>query len=166
MVDLFLEIAITGDTEQKLQRLSALLNPEPVAAWMGETVDGYLHERASQRFDEEGDDASGKWAALKESTQTIRASMQFPPAHPINVRTGELADFIENTPGRVVPDTQGVTLTLPGKEPGNPILQDKLRRAQKGDIRTPARPVLAVNEHDALAIMTEFEYYLRAGMAF
>jgi hypothetical protein len=159
-----LSIYIRGNTEYKLMRLSQLLLPESVAAWMGSVVDSFLHERIRQRFENEGDDAAGRWRELAQSTQAIRAQMGYGAEHPINVRTGELQNYIEGTPGRVVPDPVGATLNLPGKPAGNVDLQDKYRVAQQGFENTPPRPVLALSEKDLVGVMGELEAYIRVGL--
>jgi hypothetical protein len=72
-----------------------------VGDWMRGDLHDYLVQRASDRFANEGDDASGPWAPLSNATEAIRASRGFPPAHPINVRTHDLQRFILGSSGNV-----------------------------------------------------------------
>jgi hypothetical protein len=68
-------IDIFGDTkgvDVLLDRLMVTLSPEGLAAFLGSTVEPYFRKRAAIRFRDEGDDVSGKWAPLLESTKEIR----------------------------------------------------------------------------------------------
>lgn len=112
----------------------------------------WLQERAEARFAAEGDDASGKWAALTDTTNKIRQSLGFPPEHPINVRTGELKRHVVGGKGDVGIDGFGVTYAWPGG-PVTPGIERKMIGAQLGGTRQPSRPVAAVNITDAAAVL-------------
>lgn len=162
MVSLYIEVT---DEEAlfALTRLDTLLNPQTLAVFMAEVVDPYMHQRIRERFDSEGDDASGKWAALRAATQAYRAQQGYGAEHPINVRTGELRSFMEDTPGRAVPDPAGANLFLPGRGASTEVAK-KLRTAQGAKQGVVARPVLAMNETDTLAVVSELEAYIRTGV--
>lgn len=115
----------------------------------------YLRKRAVERFDDEGDDASGKWTPLAEATVGIRESEGYPGAHPINKRTGELERYITSGGWPAFRQTpQMASLTWPGREPSGELGR-KFRTAQSGRAfpRTPARPVLAINERDTYTML-------------
>lgn len=151
-----------GETEVVLDKLSVLLEPTSLGAWLENVVNRQLQDRAKNRFTKEGDDVTGKWAPLTDATQDIRASLNYGPAHPINVRTGELKAFIEGNPGRITYDELGTTLTIPGDQPTG-ALNDKFMGAQQGEGRAPARPVLSLNSKDMAAAVTALEAYIREG---
>src|SRR4051812_718504 len=72
-----------------------------ISAWLLAIVDPFLRERVRNRFSNEGDDAvGGAWAALRPSTEGIRASQGYSPSHPINVRSGAMENFLIGTPGK------------------------------------------------------------------
>ena len=124
----------------------------------------YLRGRAANRFGSEGDDASGMWAPLSDTTQEIRESMGFDPSHPINVRTGQLEDYIVNGSGDTRHRGHTTTMVYPGEAPGDQWLEVKVRTAQAGkdSPATPPRPVLAVDETDAVQALTMLTYWLEA----
>jgi len=158
-----MQIVIEGNVDEKLGRLFEVLQPGAIESWLGEVLDTQLHNRVKNRFAKEGDDAVGRWAPLTLATQMIRANAQFGAAHPINVRTGELKSFVEDSPGRVELDTLGATLTLPGSQPGGE-LGKKFAGAQQGEGTAPPRPVLGMNSKDTIAAMTALELYIRTGV--
>ena len=112
----------------------------------------WLQERAEARFVAEGDDASGKWKPLSDTTNKIRESLGYPAAHPINVRTGELKRYVESGKGDVGIDGFGVTYRWPGG-PVTPGIEKKMVGAQMGTGRQTARPVAAVNITDAAGVL-------------
>lgn len=157
-------IEVVGDAPLMLAKLSTILSSGSIAVWLDTEVDPILHERAAQRFKEEGDDASGAWASLSDATESIRESQGYGAAHPINVRSGELQSYIEDTQGRTVVDPAGATLSYPGDSPTGQVWA-KLEGAQLGEGRAPARPVLAVSETDQALVVGSLEAYIRAGVA-
>lgn len=133
-----------------------------MADWMQRVVAPFLQTRATRRFASEGDDASGKWEQLAIATRLIRRNMGFPPAHPINVRTGDLRDFVINTEN-IASTAQTATLQKPGKTGTSRLTEQKLRVAQRGGLPpragktrgkagpnrpAPPRPVAAINRTD------------------
>lgn len=163
----FLDIQIVGqvqDVQAMLHRLDTSLNPTAIAAFLGAEVDPYIRERARQRFANEGDDVVGQWAPLADATNAFRTAQGFPAAHPINKRTGELEAYIVSAPNQITISTFGTTLVSP-RPTSNKWLQEKLRTAQMGKDRprTPARPVLGLNEKDLLAVTTKLAFYIQRG---
>lgn len=124
-------------------------SPLALAGFLRTYIDPFLRQRAGTRFQQEGDDASGSWLPLMESTQEIRSNEGYAPSHPINVRTGELEDYIVNHAGSIVGTATGAVLTLPG-DPASGELADKISTAQMGreDPYTVPRPVLALAAAD------------------
>lgn len=154
---------------RQLDSLIKAYEPTAIAAFMKATIEPYLQERAERRFAMEGDDASGPWAPLSNTTQEFRSSQGFSPDHPINRRTDELYLYITGTPAGVQPtSTGGAILTFPGTPPTGE-LASKVRTAQEGKAApaTVPRPVIAVNEADvAFATMTLEAYIVAAGQGF
>ena len=113
-----------------------------------------LRKRVEERFYQEGDSATGSWQPLKESTQQIRTAQGYSPAHPINIRTGQLRHFLVENPGRVNPTGIGAELRYPGTEPEGTTFF-AFATAQKGSQKwgTPPRPVVAVDTVDLAATL-------------
>lgn len=147
-----------------LLMLEDKLNPLGLAEFMDATVDPFLRMRTEDRFAQEGDDVVGSWQPLQLATQQIRASKGFSPAHPINVRTGKMRNFLVNRPADVKPNGFGATLTYPGPI-GDSELFEKLSTAQGGKSypSTPPRPVIGVNENDMLFVTSELVAWLMEG---
>lgn len=130
--------------------------------FMQAAVVPYIQQRATDRFARQGDDVSGPWLPLAVATQQIRQQAGFQPAHPINVRTGQLRAFVTGSYGRVV--SAGGMTDLEYPNPGNMmgILMRKLMVAQAGTPAppTPARPVLGFNMNDTVALTAMVAGYL------
>lgn len=162
----YVNVVITGNVSRKLGRLQRVLSPASIGAFLTTSAEQYLHNRAAQRFAHEGDDAVGQWQQLAFATQNIRSSQGFGAAHPINVRTGRLRDFIVNAPGSLQIDPTGAMLTLPGSQPSGE-LGEKFQTAQQGKPpRTPARPVLAMSATDLAGVMSLLEVFIRSGVGY
>lgn len=152
------------DAENMLNKVEYLLQSTGLALFLGEEVGPYLRERAQARFKGEGDDVVGKWAPLKPATRMIRANNpNWPvgPDHPINVRTGELEDWVTQSAWDAHPTGMGATLKYPSKNPTGE-LRKKVVTAQKGKAfpSTVARPVLGVNPADLVFVTTRLAFYL------
>lgn len=159
-----IEAEIVGDFAQTEAMLSALMYSTTSTHMMGFLIERetpYLKERAIQRFHNEGDDAVGMWAPLKEATKNIRSSMGFSPDHPINVRTGGLEDFITKGEPEVMATGNVAVLMMPGPSSGHML--DKLRVAQIGsDVpNTVPRPVVGLDHSDLVATLTMFAFNLQ-----
>lgn len=150
-----IEILIRGESLGVLRMLEALdtaLNPAAIATFLGAQVVPYLQARATARFASEGDDVVGGWAPLKQATQDIRSQQGYGSAHPINRRTGELERFITEGSGDLQVHPWGASVSLPGRLPDSEMAA-KVTRAQVGDDRTVARPVLGMNERDLAFVL-------------
>lgn len=149
---------------EMLTRLETAHTPEALAMFMAASVGPYLRERARRRFAQEGDDASGPWAPLSETTRQFRESMGYAPDHPINRRTDALYNYITGTQAGAAPTSDGgALLTFPGNPPSGET-ERKFKTAQYGraNPRTVPRPVLAVNEADAAFVTTALQDYIVA----
>lgn len=160
-----LELKTTkDDVESTLARLDTALSPEALAGFLELQVGPYLQRRSKQRFQSEGDDASGKWAPLLPATAAVRAAGPWGVGadHPINKRTGELEEYITGSSSLSWPHSLGATLQFPGKRAETNSLQEKMNTAQKGRAKpaTVPRPVLAVNERDLAFVMTELSFHV------
>jgi hypothetical protein len=150
--------------EQMLDRMNSAISPIGLMSFLGVKVDPYLRSRMEARFADEGDDVTGAWAPLKQVTQDIRAHQGFPPAHPINRRTGELEQYITASANFLGPiGDQGAILRLPGDPPASKSLKKKVTTAQKGDNRTVARPVLGMNEKDLAFVLGALAFHVTDG---
>lgn len=135
-----------------LRNIEMALTGAGLSIFVSTRVRQWLQERAEARFAAEGDDASGRWVPLSDTTNKIRESLGYPPVTPINVRTGELKRHVESGKGDVGIDAFGVTYHWPGGTIA-PGLERKMRGAQVGGTRQPARPVAAVNIQDAAGVL-------------
>ena len=150
------------DLESKLWALDTALNPIAIAGFLGAEVDPYIRTRARQRFRDEGDDVSGKWAPLHEATWQWRSNIPgISPEHPINRRTGELEEYVTQSRSDVNYHGVGAVLKMPGDRPTGE-LKDKVTTAQAGraDPNTQPRPVIGMNERDLTAVMTLLFLYI------
>jgi len=148
-----------------LKRMVNALQPYGVANFLETQVGPYVKKRAVDRFREEGDDVSGPWAPLKESTREIRYSSteyQTGAAHPINVRTGRLEKYVTGSQPLAYANSFGASLRYPARASSKKEIRDKMRTAQFGLQSPPtvARPVLGLNEHDLLFVITAFNFHL------
>jgi len=166
----WIDIIIVGDTrgvEEMLAWLDTSLSGPGLVAFLNGKVGPWLHERAEARFRNEGDDVTGPWAPLKPATQRIRASKGFPPAHPINIRTGEMERYIlGGTFQAAIPGQGGAVLSFPGSgQGGSKELREKMRTAQQGKTQpnTVARPVLGMNEKDLEFVLFELASHIQRG---
>ena len=161
-VDLSFDYVIDErDVESKLWALDTALNPIAIAGFLGAQVDPYIRTRARQRFRDEGDDVTGKWAPLQEATWNWRMNNGYPPEHPINRRTGELEEYVTQSRSDLNYHTVGAVLKMPGDPPSGE-LKDKVTTAQSGraDPNTQPRPVIGMNERDLTAVMTMLFLYV------
>lgn len=168
----YVDVQGLSNLQEGVSTLRGLMEDGPLAEWLQFFAEPYLKSRIAGRFASEGDDASGKWAALHAATQGFRARDGYPPDHPINVRTGRLRDFAINT-HTIQATPGGVTLTKPALG-ADWLTELKLTHAQRGGTTRrgnafPARPVAVVSTTDSMALrfnlMGWFEQGFRAGAA-
>lgn len=155
-------IEVTDDgVTPALTSLDQALSNDNIGFWLDVTADPYLKRRIEARFASEGDSAVGKWADLSDYTVARRESLGYPGEHPILVNSGELEKYLVNTAGNINETPDGVTLSVPG-EAGAGKLEVKVAVHQKGSRknRTPARPMLAVDEIDAEMLLSSLTNHL------
>lgn len=166
----FIDVSIVGTqhgVEAMLLHLERVTSPPMIGAWLETSVTYWLSNRARERFDTEGDDVTGPWMELGEYSQRRRAEQGYGSEHPINVRTGELEDYIVNSDGDVTIAPMGATLKYPGPDPVGD-LAIKVETAQVGMTDsngnyTPPRPVLGMNTTDLQAILVSLAQFIQRG---
>jgi len=149
-----------ADVTQVTRRLSGA----SLSEFMMREVSPFLRKRASIRFAVEGDHASGAWDPLGYMSQKNRILLGFGAEHPINVRTGDLRDWVLGNYGEITKVTEGSTeLTWPGETSGE--LDEKFTTAQvgKGTPPTQARPVAAADELDLAWILSGIQEWIGIG---
>lgn len=127
----------------------------------------WLRERALNRFPTHGDDATGPWPELRQSTQERRIRMGYGGSDPINIRTGALEDYISGATPDLILTGGAVVMVYPGDLPEDSVTERKYTTAQQGRrdrSRTPPRPVIGVSTLD-YAVLREklFDYIMRRG---
>lgn len=145
-----------------LNHLDSAMSPVGLAAFLHGSVEPYIRERAQNRFASEGDDVSGKWAPLQQTTIEFRESGGFGP-RPINRRTGELEAYITQSDAGIASAPGLSVLTYPKDPPKTPALQQKVQTAQAGRSvpSTVPRPVLGLNERDLGAVMVQLAFFIQ-----
>ena len=162
----FIDFDIVGNergVQEMLNSIDSALSPVGLAAFLYGAVGPWVKQRAADRFTSEGDDVTGKWAPLQQTTVEIRESYGFEGAHPINRRTGELEAYI--TEGEVgVTAAPGIgVLKFPQNPPATKSGREKLKTAQKGRTSpaTVARPVLGLGERDLAQVVTMLAFHVQ-----
>jgi hypothetical protein len=163
----FIDFDIIGNqrgVQAMLNSIDSALSPTGLASFLGLAVGPWVKERAADRFASEGDDVTGKWAPLQDTTIDIREKSGFEGAHPINKRTGELEEYI--TQGQVgITAAPGLAvMTYPKNPPATKSLKEKVSTAQRGrsNPSTVARPVLGLNERDLAQVLTMLAFHVQA----
>lgn len=144
--------------------LSAGMSGAGLTTLLSQEVQPYLHHRAWQRFMTQGDDASGRWAPLTETTQKFRRfyakrdGLKIQPDFPINERTTQLRDYVTQS-FDILKTEQSARLAIPSTKTSGygRFISRKLRHAQLGGIglngdRFPARPVAVISGKDKQVI--------------
>ena len=160
------------ELQQAIDSIRLRLSSERLPTFLATDVAEYLRLRVNRRFAGEGDDVSGLWIELRDSTARIRESKGFPGRHPINRRTGKLLNYVKTYS---VNKGATPTLTMPGPG-GTKELRDKLKVAQVGGFSrsltsrnvgpnrpTPPRPVVGLNNVDAAHIIFRLETWAMEG---
>lgn len=164
--DLNLQVRVLTDDREVdalMAHLSRVLDPGGIAVWLKTVMGPWIRKRASDRFRGEGDDVVGKWLPLQDSTKLIRTQMGYGEG-PINVRTGELHDYITKSMDDIQISPLGATMTYPGTLPSGE-LQMKVITAQAGKPHPPTfkRPVLGMNERDLIFAVSGLLAYIQTG---
>lgn len=129
----------------------------------------YFQQRTERRFAMGGDNASGGWDDLHPATVLIREAEGF-DAGPINVRSGELKRSVMTSPGEVEATDIQAELRWPTSDVTS---QPKYMGAQQGVPFNPnplygptvPRPVVAIDETDAVMVMGILENELKVMLA-
>ncbi len=155
------------EVERMLEKVQDSLSPTGLDSFFNQRLAPFFRRRVSDRFAGEGDDASGEWAPLSNATVKIRESMGYPGAHPINVRSGSMKEFLEKAQGQTFPSEGATTFVFPGRSPGGKI-SERILNAQTGENgrekKNPVRPVLAVNPVDLEYAMYALMGYIEDGL--
>lgn len=157
-----------SDAIKDMIRLGMAIDTGSLGAFMSTIADEHIKLRIENRFSSEGDDASGKWKELGWVTNEFRSNQGFQREHPINERTGELKEWIlEDDPDISIMAYGGIQGTWPGEQPTGWLFK-KFKTAQQGDERTQARPILAMDVTDLLAIQSALGAWIAGvtGMTF
>lgn len=162
------DVQITVEADEALIALMGLdyaVSSVGLAQFLSGTPEHYIQARAMERFENEGDDASGGWEPLKDSTLRIREQRGFAPG-PINVRTGQLYEYMVDNQGQVNPTGVGAELRYPGNQPSDMHTLFAFATAQQGSSHwgTPARPVAAVSETDLAMQLALLHGWVVAGI--
>ncbi|ANA85791.1 hypothetical protein PBI_WOES_17 [Gordonia phage Woes] len=163
MADVILETIV--DVRRPTLRIKAFqdkVEGASLAGFMQGFAAPLLQDRASDRFDQDGDSASGKWKPLQESTIQRREKAGYVPIK-INERTGAMRAWVESAQGRITAVKYAAVLEWPGT-PSNRTIGRKLKVAQMGlpEPYTPKRPVVAVEGEDLLTILVAMENWIGA----
>ena len=162
----FIDFEIVGNklgVQAMLERVDSALSPIGMAEFLGLAIGPWIKARAQDRFDREGDDVSGKWLPLSDTTVEIRENMGFSGAHPINRRTGELEEYVTQGSIGIINGPGVSTLRYPNKPPATKSLREKMTTAQKGRSHpnTPPRRVLGLNERDLMHTLTMLAFHVQ-----
>lgn len=163
-MDLFVDVENAG-VLASLQMLERRVSPLGLNEFLRLHADPYLQLRVRARFANEGDDAVGQWLPLSQTTEHIRASMGYGPAHPINVRSRQMLNEFMTSRADVVMSGMGAILTFPGGGMSSSVA-NKISVAQGGKANpaTPARPVLALSATDSITITADLAKYMTTGL--
>lgn len=147
----YVEVYVEKDLViRRLVELMGKISGPSLESYLRFKANPWLINRTRQRFLGQGDEVSGKWAPLKESTREFRINQGFSPL-PINRRTGGMYDLLTQTG---IPDAAatpvGAILLFPGPGGMKGYLKQKVSTAQHGKAKpgTVARPVLGLGIKD------------------
>lgn len=163
--------------EYYLQGYRQALSAPAISQVLYHRVDPLLQGWAAEAFATETDPTGQKWKPLKQVTNdNFRVPMGFPPAHPINERTGELRKaYTQKGEIVVIPGVEtDVVLQNPTAQIKNsdPELQSKMRVAASGRGRgtsptgrtrkpVPPRPIVGLTPGRADQITMVFAVYIQ-----
>lgn len=148
------------DVENTLDAMFMSIEPQNLYNWFEGKVFPWFSNETVERFAYEGDFRSGHWPPLSEATEHIRRNLGYEPDWPINIRSGELFDWIVKSHTTTL-TSEGAELRYPG-ESVDPVTDIKFRHAQEGTrdnpmiagAVTPPRPVIGwAEERDPVTII-------------
>lgn len=167
--DIDLDVNVDEIIIEQLRELEFVFSKEFMAWFLGVEITQYLQQRATTRFSREGKQAGEKpWRPLAQATREERILMGYNGAHPINVRTGDMEDWVTNADSHVFGMTGDMTLEWPGSMPEGE-LYDKIQTAQMGKKDnqyggyTPPRPVIRFSEVDFAHLMANLALQMKPG---
>ncbi len=145
--------------------LSKRLSDNGLQEFLEDHADPYLKDRVAARFAAEGDDAVGMWLPLDPHTVIIRQGLGYGGAHPINVRTHDMVNYLLHSGPETGTVSGGMELTFPARGAPTPV-QEKIKTAQAGKPlpMTPPRPVVALSNTDEREIGILLSDYLMDGL--
>jgi hypothetical protein len=153
------------DTDMMLDITMWAVHGESLLRFLQDDAHEYFREEIALRFAYEGDSKSGNWGPLHDATVDIRRALGYGGETPINVRTGDLFDFVTRSYD-VMGGEDWAMLTLPG-DPPNPTVAQKLKTAQQGSSNNPLgygptmpRPVLALGESDMVVLLQRLQSHI------
>lgn len=141
--------------------MNSFISASGLAGYLNTVANPHLTRVATRRFRTKGDSASGKWAALAQSTQEIRQNLGFSP-NETNVRTGIMRDFVTNPSPVISQDIIGTTMDWPGT-PGATLGRRLAQAAGHG--RGPARWVIAYDVNTVAYLLKTLESWAMTGKA-
>lgn len=147
--------------EKMIWAMGQATSPQGLSMFLLDEYKQWIEGRTTRRFLMEGDDASGKWVPLAESTIRYWRPRVGVYGGPINIREGQMFDWATESDASVRMNTASVTMRYPRNIPRGK-LRPKVETAQHGRKfpRTPRRPIFAVNQVDAEAFLTMFSNWL------
>lgn len=155
-----------SSAELSMSKILANLSDTSLAGFLETVVAHRFSERADERFAMGGDSASGKWAPLSPATIEIRKNLGYTSGAgqgEINVRTGNLREWLVNPTTMTVPDGLGVSMAWPGPE-ADATISDALAQAA-GKKKGPERPVIAYDAADVGFILSSLTAWTLTGAA-
>lgn len=170
-----IEVTIDPDDARRIDelidRISRVVEPSSLFTFLKDESLPYLRARAANRFITEGDDASGKWRPLTETSERFRAwaarkyGLPIKADHPINRRTGQLKNWVMRSYKIEQFGYAGAQLQMPGTRSSDRWLEQKYRHAQQGGFTRwysgfGPRPVMAINQRDNTAITSSLKQWL------
>lgn len=158
------------------------ISPNGLALFHTSFTTPYLRQQIGSHFDKQGW-SGGAWERLALFTQERRRSLGYHPSFPINIRSGEMYNFLVHQAAfGLTVDGVGVTYVYPGTL-GDDLMASKITVAQKGGMAThdsetlrtgnrktryraaPARPVMELTPGDATAIVEALNRFIIERMA-
>ena len=152
---------LDSDVQSDIRTLADRTSASGLKFFLENVADPFLQSRVRQRFASEGDDAVGPWLPLSPATEAIRQNKGYSGAHPINIRTSDMYDYLTSSRADVSTTAASSTLTFPPAG-ANTLLEEKIRTAQMGKRypATPARPVLGLSMTDVTVITHDLAEYM------
>lgn len=144
--------------EAFIEKMELALGPERITEFLEGPTNEWITNRAHERFDHEGDSASGEWGGLSQATVDIREALGYGDG-PINERTGQLRRWAVSS-GTITEEEGSIGGIWPGDDPVGQLIP-KVEHARKGGISDwgnpfPARPVVAFDAEDVTGIALAF----------